>query len=72
MFAQVPVGPDRAAARGVRARAALWRRGAPLGPRRLPRHAQGQEGQRQELQDLRTKDMRGTGEREALLPDGKI
>ena len=62
VFCQVSDRPDRAAARGVRARAALARRRAPLRARRLPRDAQGQEGKGQELQDLRAKDLRRTGE----------
>ena len=61
VFSQVPDGPDRAAARRVRARAALWGRCAAVCAGRVPRHAQGQEGYRQELQDVRTKDLRGTG-----------
>ena len=63
VLAQGAVGPDRAAAGGVRARAALWRRGAPLLAGRVPRDAQGQEGHSQELQDIRRQDLRGTGER---------
>ena len=53
MLAQGAVGPDRAAAGGVRARAALWRRGAALLAGGVPRDAQGQEGHSQELQDIR-------------------
>ena len=63
VLAQGAVRPDRAAAGGVRARAALWRRGAPLLAGRVPRDAQGQEGHSQELQDIRRQDLRGTGER---------
>ena len=63
LFPQGALRPDRAAARGVRARAALWRRGAALLAGRVPRDAQGQEGHGQELQDIRRKDLRGAGER---------